>query len=186
MAEDGQLFFIVGNAGSGKDSLLKEVLRRWPPSAKPIRIPQRTISRPPHDSEPYISVTPEAFNELKRRNEFGLTWHIYGTNYGIPKSILDWQKQGQHVIVNVSRKIIPQARKRLPDLKVIFVRVPFEITLYRLRYRGREPEDDPAFQQRLRRARENQNFESADFIVENSGPLELAAKKLLAYLLSFD
>ena len=186
MTHKGQLFLIVGNAGSGKDSLLKEVLQRWPASAKPIRIPQRTISRPPHDSEPYISVTPEVFDDLKRQNKFWLTWYIYGTHYGIPITILEWLKQGQHVIVNVSRTIIPQARKSMPDLKVVFVKVPLEITLQRLRSRARETEADPAFQQRLQRARENQILESADFTMENSDSLESAAATLLNYLLSFD
>jgi ribose 1,5-bisphosphokinase PhnN len=54
MQKNGQLFLIVGNSGSGKDTLLKEVLRQWPASAKPIRTPQRYITRPAHASEPFI------------------------------------------------------------------------------------------------------------------------------------
>ena len=54
MGYSGQLFLIVGNSGSGKDSLLQEVLQRWPASAKPIRIAQRYITRPAHKSEPFI------------------------------------------------------------------------------------------------------------------------------------
>ena len=186
MADNGQLFFIVGNAGSGKDALLSEVLLRWPASARPIHIPQRTVSRPPHDSEPYISVTPDVFEKLKRHNNFFLTWHIYGTSYGIPIAIPEWLENGHHVIVNVSRASIGQARTRIPDLKVIFVKVPFEITLIRLKSRGRELEDDPVFQQRLQRAKENQILEEADFTIDNSCSLEAAATKLLNYLLSFD
>ena len=186
MANRGQLFLIVGNAGSGKDSLLKEVKQRWPASAKPIRITQRTISRPPHDSEPYISVTPEAFDDLKRQNKFLLTWFIYGTHYGIPITILEWIEQGEHVVANVSRSIIPQARKIMPDLKVIFISVPLEITLKRVRSRAREPENDPAFQERLQRAKENQTLKEADLTIENTGSLEAAIARLLNYLLSFD
>lgn len=182
----GQLFLIVGNSGSGKDTLLKQVLRQWPASAKPIRIPQRYITRPPHDSEPFFSLTPEEFEDLKQRNFFCLTWHVYGTYYGIPISILDWLKQGQHVIVNVSREIISHARKKIPDLKIIFIKVPLEVTLQRMRSRSREPENDPAFNQRLQRAKENQILKGADFIVDNSGRLETAAESLLEYLISFD
>ena len=186
MTDIGQLFLIVGNAGSGKDSLLKEVKQRWPASAKPIRIPQRTISRPPHDSEPFISVTTEEFDDLKRQNKFWLTWYIYGTHYGIPNSILEWIDQGEHVIANVSRSIIPQARKMMPDSKVIFISVPIEITLQRVRTRARETENDPTFQQRLQRAKENQTLREADFTIENTGSLESAVARLLNYLLSFD
>jgi ribose 1,5-bisphosphokinase len=186
MADKGQLFMIVGNSGSGKDSLLTQVLRLWPASAKPIRIPQRYITRPPHDSEPYISVTPEEFIDLERRRKFCLTWQVYGMNYGVPAEILDWMKQGQHVIVNVSRNILHRARENMPDIKVIFVKVPLDITLQRLRSRCREPETDPAFQQRLQRAKENQVLKDADFTVDNSGSLETAAGTLLQYLLSFE
>ena len=117
----GQLFLIVGNSGSGKDSLLKDVLKRWPASARPIRIPQRYITRPAHGSEPFISVTSEDFDELNQRGKFCLTWHVYDTDYGVPVTILNWLDQRVSVIVNVSREIIPQARQLIPNLKVIFV-----------------------------------------------------------------
>lgn len=176
---------IVGNAGSGKDSLLGEVLARWPLSAKPIRIPQRYITRPAHVSEPYISVTASEFEDLKRKNRFWLTWRAYGADYGISVIVLEWLNRRQHVAVNVSREIIPRARRIIPDLKVIFVSVPLEVTLERIRSRRRETEDDPSFQQRLRRAKENQSLEGADIIVDNSGALDRSAEKLLEYLLSF-
>jgi ribose 1,5-bisphosphokinase PhnN len=88
-------------------------------------------------------------------------------------------------VVNVSREIIPRARRIIPDLKVIFVSVPLEITLQRMRSRRREAENEPSFQQRLHRAKENQTLKSADFIVDNSGSLDVSAKKLLNYMLSF-
>jgi phosphonate metabolism protein PhnN/1,5-bisphosphokinase (PRPP-forming) len=185
MKPTGQLFLIVGNSGSGKDSLLKEVLARWPLSVKPIRIPQRYITRPAHDSEKYISVTAGEFGDLKRKNKFWLTWRVYNTDYGVPTSVLDWLSRRQHVAVNVSREVIPRASRIIPDLKVIFVSVPLEITLQRMRSRCREAENEQSFQQRLHRAKENQNLKGADFIVDNSGSLDVSAKKLLSYLLSF-
>ena len=185
MNHTGRLLLIAGNSGSGKDSLLTEVLARWPISVKPIRIPQRYITRPAHDSEQYISVTAREFGDLKRKNKFWLTWHVYNTDYGVPTIVLDWLSRRQHVAVNVSREIIPRARKIIPGLKVIFVSVPLEITLQRLRSRRREAENEQSFQQRLHRAKENQALKGADFIVDNSGSLDVSANKLLSYLLSF-
>ena len=185
MKSTERLFLIVGNSGSGKDSLLTEVLSRWPISVKPIRIPQRYITRPAHDSEMYRSITTREFGDLKRKKKFWLTWHVYNTDYGVPTIVLDWLSRRQHVVVNVSREIIPRARKTIPDLKVIFVSVPLEITLQRMRSRRREAESEQSFQQRLHRAKENQNLEDADFIVDNSGSIDESAKKLLSYLLSF-
>jgi len=185
MLNSGQLFLIVGNSGSGKDSLLQEVLRRWPASAKPMRLVQRYITRPAHKSEPFISVTSETFENLKQRGRFCLTWHVYDTDYGVPVEMNQWLQQGDAVIVNVSRKIIPQARRRLPDLKVIYVYVPLEVTLQRMKRRNRESEHDPGFRQRLARAMENQTSTKADVVVDNSASLETAAEKLLSYMLSF-
>jgi ribose 1,5-bisphosphokinase len=181
----GQLFLIVGNSGSGKDSLIKEALKDWPPNAKKIHIPQRYITRPPHETEPFISVKPEEFVKLKTENKFCITWHIYELDYGVPMEICDILKNGENVLINVSRNIIPEARLKFPGVKVIFVYVPFEITSARLKNRGRESEDNPIFKERIERAKENQNLSDADFVVDNSGALEIGAKKLREYLLQF-
>ena len=186
MQDCGQLFLIVGNSGSGKDTLLKEVLRLWPGSTRLIRNPQRYITRPAHASEPFISVTSDEFEDLKQAGKFWLTWHVYNTEYGIPVAIFDWLKQGDSVIVNVSRQIIREARQQLLDLKVIFISVPLELTLQRIKSRNRESVDDPGFQQRLARAKENQTLTEADFVVDNSVSLEIAAEDLLNYMLSYN
>jgi len=185
MNHTGRLFLIVGNSGSGKDALLTEVLARWPASVKPIRIPQRYITRPAHDSEQYISVTTREFGDFKRKNKFWLTWHVYNTDYGIPTIVLEWLRRRQDVAINVSREIIPRARRIIPDLKVIFVSVPLEITLQRMRSRRREAENQQSFQRRLHRAEANQTLKDADFIIDNSGSLDVSANKLLSYLLTF-
>ncbi len=185
MDYSGQLFLIVGNSGSGKDSLLNEVLKRWPASAGQLRIPQRYITRPAHKSEPFISVTSQDFEDLKQQGKFCLSWQVYDTCYGVPLTIINWMQQGDAVIVNVSRAIIPQARQMIPGLKVIFVSVPLETTLQRIKSRNRESLNDPGFMQRLARAQENQTLADADFVVDNSESLETAADELLKYMLSF-
>ena len=185
MNHTGRLFLIVGNSGSGKDALLTEVLARWPASVNPIRIPQRYITRPAHDYEHSISVTAREFGDFERKNKFWLTWHVYNTDYGIPTIVLEWLRRRQDVAINVSREIIPRARRIIPDLKVIFVSVPLEITLQRMRSRRREAENQQSFQRRLHRAEANQTLKNSDFIIDNSGSLDVSANKLLSYLLTF-
>jgi ribose 1,5-bisphosphokinase len=185
MESSGQLFLIVGNSGSGKDSLLEEVMTRWPASAGQLRIPRRYITRPAHKSEPFISVTSEEFTDLKQQGKFCLSWHVYDTHYGVPTTVIKWLQEGDPVIVNVSRAIIPQARRLLPGLKVIFISVPLEATLQRIKSRKRESLNDPGFKQRLARAQDNQTLPGTDFVVDNSGSLEVAADQLLNYMLSF-
>ena len=181
----GRLFLIVGNSGSGKDSLLAEVLTQWPAAARPLIVPRRYITRAPHDSEPYISVTGEQFERLRHTNTFCLSWQAYQIHYGIPGADLAWLNRGRHVAVNVSRTTISRARRFEPDLKVVFVKVPLELTRQRLKSRLRESENTPSFRRRLQRARENQILRDADLIVDNSASLGAGAKKLRDYILSF-
>lgn len=183
--EKGVLFLLIGNSGSGKDSILNEVLSSWPQNYIPIKVPQRYITRPSHKTEPFISVSPEDFIKMKNNHEFSLTWHIYDLDYGVPKLVEKWLSDGFIVIINVSRTIILEARQKFPDLKVIFVKVPYEITLARVKSRGREAEDEEIFKERVKRAKLNQNFPDADIIIDNSGDLQIAVKSFREYLLSF-
>ena len=122
---------------------------------------------------------------MKNDHEFSLTWHIYDLDYGVPKIVENWLSDGNIVIINVSRTIIPQARKKFPDLKVIFVEVPYEITLARIKSRGREAENDKKFKDRVKRAKENQKFPGADIIIDNSGDLQIAVKIFKKHILPY-
>lgn len=181
----GQLFFIVGNSGSGKDSLIREVKNLWPQEFPPLKIARRYITRPPHETEPYYSVSKPEFQKMQSQGKFCLSWFIYDTFYGVSADILDCVKNGNFCIVNVSRKIVSSAKVRFPELKVIFVRVPFEITLERIRSRGREAENSPEYQARIKRAQKNQNFPDADTIIDNSGDLMSASKDMYDYIQGF-
>ncbi len=76
---------------------------------------------------------------------------------------------------------LKKLEKKYPQIKVIFVRVPFEITEKRLQKRGRERGN--ALNNRLDRARKNQDPASADYVVDNSGDLAVAGKSMLEFIL---
>jgi len=178
-----KLFLIVGNSGSGKDSLIQAVKNKFPIQNKEIKVPIRVITRPASpDTEDFESISEEAFNILKKQGAFALDWYIYGLYYGVRKNIELWISQGHPVLINVSRSILIDAKQKYPDLKIIFVKVPFEITAKRMKERGRE--DTESMKKRLERARSNQSLPSADFVVDNSGDLEEAAEKMRKYIIS--
>jgi ribose 1,5-bisphosphokinase len=178
----GTLFLVVGNSGSGKDSIIKAVLERYPSDLKSIRLTQRYITRPPSEDEDNISINPEEFREMSKQGKFALEWHIYGLDYGVPIEIESWLKKGHPVLVNVSRTIVKKACKIYKNLKIIFIEVPFEITLKRLKDRARE--SGKRLEERIERAKKNQQFSSADFIVDNSEELENAVNQFLNYLVT--
>ena len=178
----GTLFLVVGNSGSGKDSIIKTVLERYPSDLKSIRLTQRYITRPPSKDEDNISINPEKFREMSKQGKFALEWHIYSLDYGVPIEIDSWLKKGHPVLVNVSRTIVKEACEIYRNLKIIFIEVPFEITLKRLKARARE--SGKRLEERIERAKKNQKFADADFIVDNSEELENAVNQFLKYLVS--
>ena len=177
----GKLVLVVGNSGSGKDSIIKGVKERYPSDLRKLCLTQRYITRPRSDTEDNISVTPEVFKIMSLQGEFVLEWHIYGLDYGVHIEIDEWLKKGHPVLVNVSRSIVKKARKIYQNIVVVFIDVPFEISLKRVKERARE--SGVRLEERILRARQNQDIPDADFIVDNSGDLEDAINEFLSYLI---
>ncbi|MHA1193134.1 MAG: phosphonate metabolism protein/1,5-bisphosphokinase (PRPP-forming) PhnN [Promethearchaeota archaeon] len=176
----GCLILIVGNSGSGKDSIMKGVKEKFPSELKGLCLTQRFITRPSSDTEDNFAVTPVEFKKMALKGRFALEWHIYGLDYGVPIEIDDWLEKGHLVLVNVSRSIVKEARDIYQNIKVVFIEVPFEITLKRIKERARESEE--RLEERIQRAKNNQNFPDADYIVDNSEDLEDAIDQFLNYL----
>lgn len=177
----GTLFLVVGNSGSGKDSIIKGISKKYPANLKEVCIPKRYITRKASETENNIMISPSEFKEKSNKGLFALEWKIYGLLYGIPIEIDEWLKNGHPVIINVSRTVIEKAREIYQNTRVVFIEVPFEIILKRLRERERE--DDIQLKQRIERARTNQTFPAADFIVDNSGKLDNAIDQFLNYII---
>jgi len=178
----GTLILVVGNSGSGKDSIINGVSEKYPLDLKKVYIVKRYITRPPSKTEDNYFISSEEFNEMGKKGKFALQWHIYGLDYGVSIEIEDWLKNGHTVIVNVSRTIINDTRKKYKNLKVVFIKVPLEITLQRLKIRERESEQ--GLKERIERARNNQKFPEADFEIDNSGELDEAINQFLNYVIS--
>ena len=177
----GTLFLVVGNSGSGKDSIIKGISKKYPANLKEVCIPKRYITRKASETENNIMISPSEFKEKSNKGLFALEWKIYGLLYGIPIEIDEWLKNGHPVIINVSRTVIEKAREIYQNTKVVFIDVPFEIILKRLSERERE--DDIQLKQRIERARKHQTFPAADFIVDNSGKLDDAIDRFLNYII---
>ncbi|MHA1391354.1 MAG: phosphonate metabolism protein/1,5-bisphosphokinase (PRPP-forming) PhnN, partial [Promethearchaeota archaeon] len=63
---------VVGNSGSGKDSIMKGVKERYPSDLMSLYLTQRYITRPYSDTEDNIAVTPEDFKIMSLQGEFVL------------------------------------------------------------------------------------------------------------------
>ena len=177
----GFLILVIGNSGSGKDSIIKGAVEKYSREKPSIHLVQRYITRPPSETENNISITPNEFKKMEKENQFALKWNIYGLSYGVSIEIDEWLKNGDLVLVNVSRTIVKNVRKIYKNVKVVFIQVPLEVSVERLKRRARE--NQKHLEERIERARKNQTFPNADFIIDNSGLLDNAINQFLEYLI---
>lgn len=178
----GTLFLITGNSSSGKDSIISRTLERFPDNLKKAFMVRRYITREPSEFEDNYCITEEKFKEMEQQGKFALKWHIYDLYYGVPIDIDNLLKDGHPVLVNVSRTVVEKARKCYANLKVVFIYVPLEITINRIKKRGRERLG--LLKERVERAKSFQVFPEADFVVDNSGELKSAVDQFLHYIIS--
>lgn len=142
------LFLVVGASGVGKDSLIgaaREAL-----VAEGFSFPRRWITTTADRGERHHPLTVEEFVVAVGRGSFALHWHAHDLHYGIGREIDDTLRTGGHVVANVSRTVIDEARVRYPRRRVIGITAPIAVVAQRLVARGREAGD--AIEQRLGRA----------------------------------
>lgn len=169
----GTLFLIVGPSGAGKDTLIK--------AARPLLgprflFPPRTITREAGPGEDHEPASLAAFEARERAGHFALSWRAHGLCYGITMSIAGALRDGDHVVVNVSRAVVTHARARFAPVRVILVTAPAEALRARLLARGREAAEDVAA--RLDRAA----AVDADATIVNDGAPEPAVAAFVAAL----
>jgi ribose 1,5-bisphosphokinase len=164
----------VGPSGAGKDTLIRAARERLGPS---YVFPQRTVTRPRDPlGEDHLTEDAESFAALEQAGAFMLSWRAHGLAYGVPASIAADLDAGRHVVVNVSREAVADARQRFAPVKVLLVTAPPDTLRERLEARKREGATDVA--QRLARAPDV----AADALIVNDGQLDLAIETFLAAL----
>jgi phosphonate metabolism protein PhnN/1,5-bisphosphokinase (PRPP-forming) len=175
------LVLIVGPSGVGKDALIS-YCRSGLVGVDAVVFPRRAITRAAGaGSEEHDTVLEAEFQRRAGAGGFSLSWRAHGLGYGVPASIEHDLAAGRTVVVNVSRSIVDDARRRYRPLTVVSVVASPEILAARLRGRGRETDEDIG--RRLERAA-SVEVDGTDVIrLDNSGALEAAGETLLRLLL---
>lgn len=170
------LCFVVGRSGSGKDLIMRKTVDNLTQNGVPVVILQRVITRKPDISEASQYVTQKQFQKLHSQGAFVLSWFIYNTHFGIPRSpLLEFLSQGCIVLVNVSRETLYEARRIFPSSKIVYVEASPTVCESRIRNRQREPEGD--INTRIDRLHKQIEMLSPDFIVNNDGKLHAAVEE---------
>lgn len=172
----GTFIAVVGPSGAGKDSLMRAAV-----SARGDVVPaRRVITRPSDPTEDFDSVDESVFQARRRAGHFALSWSAHGLMYGVPVEVEQDLAEGRHVVANLSRGVIDQARRRFQPFHVLVVDAPAEVLAVRLASRGREDAAD--IQVRLERAAYLRP-EGADVtLIDNGGDLSKGEAAFVAAL----
>lgn len=175
----GVLILVVGPSGVGKDTLLDGARQELDRGR--FIFAKRVITRPEDaGGEDHESATPETFARQKADGGFALSWSAHGHDYGVPMSVVDDLAAGRHVVVNVSRAVIDEARRRFSRVGVVSVSAPRQSLKSRLEERGRESRQDVA--SRLDRA--DAVAVTGDNVIDvvNDGSIEQGIERFVAAL----
>lgn len=180
MRKRGVLFLVVGPSGVGKDSLIDGAQRLLADDVS-YYFPKRYITRSKDaGGEPHRAVTAEEFEQLRSEGALMLSWDAHGHRYGIPADAEEALAAGRSVVVNVSRQVIEETRRRWPPVRILLVTAPRDMLSARLASRGRETGGD--IQKRLDRS--DAYRISGDDVLEvvNADRLDRAIDRFVALL----
>jgi len=171
----GQLYYVMGPSGAGKDSVLTWVREHG--VAHGVLCAHRYITRPAHaGGENHVALSEEEFQLRERHGLFALTWQAHGLHYGIGSEVAHWMARGADVLVNGSRGAFELACQRFPALRPVLITASAHAIAGRLAARGRESAADIAA--RLARV-DAYPVPDGSMVIHNDGCLADAGSSLL-------
>ena len=179
---DSLLFIISGPAGSGKGSVVNEILKRDDRFLCSVSATSRPCLAGEVDGVNYYYLSREQFEE-KIRTHGVLEYTEYcGNYYGTPASEVERAKAlGKHLILEIEVDGATQIKRQRPDAVLIMVTPPnASEQSRRLHSRGRDTED--SIERRLTRAKaELEYLKNYDYLIINEdGRLDKATDDFFA------
>jgi len=139
MTGPGRLIGVVGPSGVGKDSVMGALAAAEPR----LGLVRRVITRAPGlGGEDYEPVSDTAFDQLRDAGAFCLHWQAHGLSYGIPAQTRAEVAAGAHLLVNLSRAVLPKAEATFARFSVLNITSTPQTLAARLAARGRESAAD--------------------------------------------
>ena len=164
----GILIVVSGFSGSGKGTIMKELLKRYDNYALSISATTRAPREGETDGREYFFKTREEFEKMIAKEEL-IEYAEYVNNYyGTPRAYVEEQlTAGKDVILEIEIQGALKVKKKFPDTLLLFVTPPSAEEL-RKRLIGRGTETMEVIEQRMQRAiEESDGMESYDYYVIN-------------------
>ncbi len=168
MSATGTLFIISAASGTGKTSLVKELLA----STKNLVVSVSHTTREPRrgevDGEHYYFINKQEFMRLVGEAEFLEHAEVFGNYYGTSKTaVTDLLHAGIDVILEIDWQGALQVKRQFKDAVMIFILPPSRQAL-RTRLCNRAQDSSKVIEQRLAGAiAEMQEYVNFDYVVIN-------------------
>lgn len=168
MNENGVITVVSGFAGTGKGTVMKELVREYDHYALSVSMTTRDPRPGEVDGREYFFTDEPSF--LKAVEEDRLIEHACycGKYYGTPRDYVDRKlSEGKDVLLEIEIQGALQIKEKFPDAFLIFILPPSSDELVK-RLRGRGTETEEQVKNRLKRAgHESEGIEKYDAVVVN-------------------
>lgn len=165
----GVLVILSGFSGSGKGTIVKELLDRYPDEfSLSISATTRKPREGEQDGREYFFKTDEEFKEMIENDELLEYAQYVNHYYGTPKKyVMDCLKKGRNVILEIEIQGALKIKEQFPQVLLLFVTPPSADEL-KNRLIGRNTESEEVIHSRLKRAYEEADgCEFYDYLVIN-------------------
>ncbi|HVO75703.1 MAG TPA: guanylate kinase [Ignavibacteriaceae bacterium] len=168
MNKKGAIIVISAPSGTGKTTIIKNILKDFPSLVFSVSATTRRKRDNEADGIDYFFLSDEEFKKKIDRNEF-IEWEeVYGYRYGTLKSFIEENiSKGKPVILELEVKGALSIKKIYKDAFLIFISPPnFEELVNRLKKRQTESYEE--LNKRIERAKmELSMMNKFDYFVEN-------------------
>ncbi len=149
----GKIFVISAPSGTGKTSIMKPFLKKYPEFVYSVSATTRKKRENEIDGVDYFFISEEEFKVKIEKSEF-LEWEcVYDYFYGtLKKFVEDTISAGKNILVEVEVKGALSIKKKYPESNLIFIEPPSFDELSK-RLKNRRTEDEVDLHKRLERAR---------------------------------
>ena len=168
MKKQGSLVVVSGFAGTGKGTVMKELLKRYDSYALSVSATTRNPREGEVDGREYFFKTKEEFEKMIEEGAFVEHACYVGNYYGTPKKYVEEQlAAGKDVILEIEIQGALAIKEKFPEALLLFIAPPSaDVLKQRLTDRGTETQD--VIDMRLARAvEESQGIENYDYLVVN-------------------
>ena len=168
MREKGILIVVSGFSGSGKGTIMKEMMRQYDNYALSISDNTRNPRPGEEDGREYFFKTVEEFEKMIAKDEL-IEYARYVDNYyGTPRAYVEEQLDaGKDVILEIEIQGALKVKEKFPETLLLFVTPPTAKEL-RNRLVGRGTETMDVIDFRMNRAKEEaEGMDQYDYLIIN-------------------